>query len=172
MFRLPCLFVLLAVSSLLQAEPVYFLVAEKPGSLFHFDSYVLPISDPAGIQHARDLIRLGPIAGNTIVFAKIAPGSDGINRDYLKPGAPLWNWHVTEFEGFDTLGIELLDGWPTYVGDDVPSWMANTGGHIGFWSYTVVGELTGIPEVSSLGLVMMGLLGLAAIYLRKRIARL
>jgi hypothetical protein len=117
----------------------HFLVAEIEPS--HYDSYVLPLQDPAAVAHARELIRVGPSAGEPIVVARIAPGADGINRDFLAPGSPPWSWHVTNFEGFADNTIEILDGWPSYVESDVEGWMANTGGYIGFWSYTVVAEL-------------------------------
>jgi hypothetical protein len=71
---------------------------------------------------------------------------------------------VTEFEGFFDLGIELYDGWPTYVESDVPGWMDNTDGHIGFWSYTVVAELPSVPEPPTIALAAAALafLGLFA----------
>src|SRR5262245_6634005 len=86
----------LARESETRAAPVQFLVSEI-GEPVHHDSYVLPLSDPAAIAHARDLIRIGPSAGETIVVAAIAAGSDGINRNYLALGAPQWSWHVSEF---------------------------------------------------------------------------
>jgi hypothetical protein len=124
----------------LEAGVVRFLVGES-GSAFHNDSYVLPLSAPADINHARKLIAMGPSAGAAIAVANIAKGGNGINRDYLATGAPAWSWHVTSFEGFADFTVEILDGWPTYVESDVDGWIANTGGQIGFWQYTVVAEL-------------------------------
>jgi hypothetical protein len=121
-------------------ETIRFVVAEVEP--FHGDSYVLPLSDPSAIAHARQLIAQGRDAGPSIVSAKIAKGANGINRDVLAGGAPVWSWHVTEFEGFYDNTIEILDGWPTYVEGDVDGWIANTnGGYIGFWTYTVTAEL-------------------------------
>jgi hypothetical protein len=126
---------------------VYFQVAELPGHVGHDGSFILPLSNPIDIAHARDLISLGPEeAGETIAFADIAAGSDGINRDLLADDQRLWSWHVTQFDGFGDSGIELLDGWPSFVEQDVPTWIKNTGGKIGFWNYTVVSELPAIPE--------------------------
>jgi hypothetical protein len=121
----------------------YFLVAERPGQAAHGDSFVVPISDPAQINHARDLIAQGPAtAGAPILFADIAAGSgDGVNRDLRAPDLHEWNWHVTKVNGFGDLGIEILDGWPTYVHDNRDTWLNQTNGQIGFWSYTVVKEL-------------------------------
>jgi hypothetical protein len=123
-----------------QADVVRFLVGEsyKP---FHNDSYVLPLSDSMAIDHARELIAMGPQIGEAIVVAKIAKGANGINRNYFAEEAPPWSWHVTEFESFSDSTIEILDGWPTDVENDVDGWIANTEGKIGFWQYSVVAEL-------------------------------
>lgn len=120
----------------------YFLVAE---GLYapHGDSFVLPLSDPADIAHAKALIRNPDRAGAPIVVAKIAEGSsDGAytNRDLLGGGAP-WSWHVSEFLDFSDFTIEIYDGWPGYVEDNYDEYVSNTNGIIGFWSYTIVREV-------------------------------
>ncbi len=150
------------------AETRYYQIAEWPGQEHHFDSYILPLSDPGDMTHAQALIDQGPAgAGAAIVIAKISPGSDGINVDLNQPGHPSWSWHVTEFVEFADMSIELYDGWPQFVESDVPGWMANTNGTIGFWSYTVVADVTNqIPEPASLAL-----LGCAAVCLLNRRAR-
>jgi hypothetical protein len=79
--------------------------------------------------------------GFMIVFARIEAGADGINRNVNAPGMPLWSWHVVEFVRFDTAAIELCDGSPTFVEQNVEGWIAATGGSICFWAYTVVAEL-------------------------------
>jgi hypothetical protein len=112
------LLVVCAACAWSRAETVYFLVAELPGQETHGDSYVLPLSDPAQIVHARDLIARGPfVAGEFIVMADIAAGADGINRDLLAAGDPKppWSWHVTNVEGFVDITAELFDSWPTFV---------------------------------------------------------
>jgi hypothetical protein len=43
-----------------QSETIRFLVAEVPSRATRYDSYVLPLHDAAAIEHARELIRLGP----------------------------------------------------------------------------------------------------------------
>jgi hypothetical protein len=136
--------------SVARAGLTYFQVAETPGATAHGDSFVVGIGAAADVAHARDLIARGPeAAGAPILFADVAPGADGINRDLFAPGRPAWDWHVTNVTGFGDVGIELLDGWPTFVNADVDGWMRNTGGpggdggKIGFWSYTVVKELPG-----------------------------
>jgi hypothetical protein len=143
-----------------RAEFISFLIAERPGRITHGDSFVLRLNNPAEIAHARELIAAGPDVGGAIILARIAPGADGINRDDRAPGAPQWSWHVTEFLGFADASIEVYDGWPTFVERDVPGWMANTGGTIGFWNYTVVAELSSVPEPSGLVLFGTGATGL------------
>jgi GNAT superfamily N-acetyltransferase len=141
------------------AAPTEFLVAERPGHEVHGDSYVLVLSEQADIDHARDLIVKGASAGATIAVVRIAAGADGRNRDVRAPGEPLWSWHQTAFEGFADFAIELCDGWPGYVEEDVERWIANTGGTICFWSYTAVEEL---PEPGAPGIAAGAALLLAA----------
>jgi hypothetical protein len=126
------------------AETVRFVVGRPPGlpPEFYFDSYVLPLSEPEDIAHARDLIEFGPAAGATIAVAAIAAGGDGINRNSFALFAPEWSWHVTDFLGFADITAEILDGWPTGVELYPEFWIGPSGqGTIGFWSYTVVAEL-------------------------------
>jgi hypothetical protein len=155
-----------------RADVVHFLVAERPDQAAHHDSFVLPLDDPEAIAHARALITQGPEIGRPIVHARIAAGADGVNRDYLAPGAPEWSWHVTDFLDFADLTVEILDGWPGYVEGDVPGWIANTGGEIGFWGYTVTAELPVVPEPGALELGAIGGLALlACAYTRRRLGR-
>jgi hypothetical protein len=130
-------------------QTAHFLVAERPEFAVHGDSYVLPLVDPAAIDHARALITAPPGDLSSIVVARIASGADGVNRDQLASGAPAWSWHVTEFLEFADFTAEILDGWPTFVEEDVDGWIANTGGLIGFWNYTVIAELPVVPEPAS-----------------------
>lgn len=138
---------MLAVCAPARAGTSYFLVAEKPGQVFHHDSFVLPLTQSADVSHARDLIAEGPDkAGASIVVADIAAGADGINRDLLSSNQRPWSWHITQFKNFADFGIEILDGWPSFVEQDVPGWIKNTRGSIGFWNYTVVRELKDYPS--------------------------
>ncbi len=132
------------------AQTNYFLVAELSSVKAHQDSFVVPLTDPLQTAHARVLIAKGPQAGGTILFADIAAGADGINRNWLQPDARPWSWHVVRVTGFGDFGIELLDGWPGLVEQNVAGWMQNTSGHIGFWSYTVVAELPYSPQIGTI----------------------
>jgi hypothetical protein len=135
------------------AVPVEFLIAELPDHEVHGDSYVLVLQEPADIDHARALIEKGPAAGAAIAVVRIAAGADGRNRNVRASGQPLWSWHQTSFEGFGDFAIELCDGWPGYVEQDVDRWIANTDGTICFWSYTVVEELPepGVALATAIG---------------------
>jgi hypothetical protein len=163
--------VTLAAAGAARAATVNFVVAERPEVRVLGDSYVLPLDADTDIAHARDLIARGPdAAGAAIVFAEISAGADGINRNVLAPGQPLWDWHVSGFEGFGDIGIELTDGNPTQVGDDVQGWIVNTRrseeettGHIGFWNYTVVAELPVTPTVPLPAALPVGAAGLVVI---------
>lgn len=125
------------LSSAVCAETVYFLVAEM--SPYYHDSYVLPLTDPCDITHARNLIEYGPGIGGALVVASIDhwDPNNGINtnREYLQPGVPAWSWYVTEFMGFAELSAEVCDGWPGLTE------LGSGAGQICFWSYTVVAEL-------------------------------
>ena len=153
-----------------RAGTVLFVVAERPGAVEQGDSFVLPLSVDSDIAHARDLIARGPDdAGAPIVFAEVSAGADGINRDVLAPGGPAWSWHVSAFEGFGDIGIELIDGNPTLLEEDVAGWILNTRrdeseatGHIGFWNYTVVAELDA-PAVPVPVAIPTGLVGMLAV---------
>ncbi|PYJ56874.1 MAG: hypothetical protein DME24_20965 [Verrucomicrobia bacterium] len=136
---------------IVSAETIYFLVAEPPGRPLGNDSYVLPLSKQEDIDHARYLISLGQsvFLGShaALVVAKVGPGKDGINRDYVDHRFPEWSWHVVEFRGFGDRTIEVLDGAPSYVENDPDWYLGNDGrqGLIGFWNYTVVRELGPMP---------------------------
>jgi hypothetical protein len=121
---------------------IRFVVAEWPGQEFHHDAYTLILSEPDDVAHARRLIAEGPSAGSPIVYARIAVGADGINRNWRAPGAPAWSWHVVEFYDFAESTAEIFDYWPGGIEMDPQGWVdGGTKGGIGFWTYTVVEEL-------------------------------
>jgi hypothetical protein len=146
------------------AAPIAFLVAEPPGSVFHGDSYVLVLEADADIAHARALVAAAPLPAATIAVATIAEGADGVNRDHRAAGAPAWSWHLTAFTEFAESTIELCDGWPGFVEEDVATWIENTEGTICFWTYTVVEEL---PEPGAPALLAAGAALLLALRLKR-----
>lgn len=124
---------------------VWFVVAER-NTVVHGDSYLLPLRDPAHVAQARQLLAEGPGGSvGSIANVRIAKGADGYNRNIRAAGAPLWNWHVTEFEGFSDIAIELCDGWPSFIEENVDAFIANTNNQVCFWSYTIVEELAAAP---------------------------
>jgi hypothetical protein len=142
--RLTSLLLMSLVATTARAETVWFVMAEVQE--FHGDSFLLPLSDPEHIAQARARLAQGAASGvGSIASARIAAGADGLNRDVRAPGAPLWSWHVTAFDGFADATIELCDGWPTFVERDPVAFIRNTGGAICFWSYQLVAELPAAP---------------------------
>lgn len=84
----------------LHADTVYFLCFERPDQKNDLTSFVLPLTRPEDIEHARR-IASGEFDGTCchmpIPVVRIARGRDGINRNLLAVGAPQWSWHVAEF---------------------------------------------------------------------------
>ena len=135
---------LLATAAAATPATVWFVVAETQPD--HGDSFLLPLTDPAHIADARALVASGSGHGvRSIVAATIAAGGDGFNRDVLREGQPPWSWHVSGFHGFFDIAIELCDGWPGFIEEDVAAFIANTSGQVCFWGYTVVAELEQAP---------------------------
>ena len=139
---------LLAGSPVAAQETVWFVVAENPIiQIAHGDSYLLPLSRPEDIADARRRIAEGPDSGvGSIATVTIAAGGDGFNRDVRGAGTPAWSWHVIGFGGFGDFAIELCDGWPTFVEQDVQAFIANTAGEMCLWDYSVVAELDAPPD--------------------------
>lgn len=91
----------------------YFLVAER--SEVHADSYVLPLTDAADIEHALNLMEDPEAAGAPIVMARIAKGPGSPQNRNLAGDGAAWSWHVEEFLGFADFSAEIYDGWPGYL---------------------------------------------------------
>ena len=105
---------LVGIVSAVHAETVYFLLSERRAP--QVESYVLPLRKPEHIAEARRQLAGIEQAYRQFAAARIAKGADGINRNYLAPGAPPWSWHVTEFIGFyDGISHGRRDGEPSDV---------------------------------------------------------
>jgi hypothetical protein len=98
------------------ADAVHFVVG--PIGYTFTNSYILPLSNPEDIQTARKWVATGEGLSNSdyldvwdyAPWQRIRLGSDGINRDVLQPGQPLWSWHV---EAFTQWGPStFVPGWP------------------------------------------------------------
>lgn len=124
-------------------EPTWFVVGPRDGS--SAEGFLLPLTQSDAIAAARSAIAAGAAAEGGIVVASVAAGADGRNRDPFAPGTPPWSWHVREFQQFADLTIELCDGSPGLLEDDVAGFLRNTGGTICFWNYRVVAELPSAP---------------------------
>lgn len=130
-----CLLVSVIGGQTARAETVYFVVGEVYP--YWGDSYILPLSNPMDIAHARYLIEYGPNMPENIVVAEIEYTNPmGINRNFYFEGKPAWSWQVSNFISFADITAEILDGSPTQVEEGIFS-----GGVIGFWNYTVTQEL-------------------------------
>ena len=150
------------------AQTAVFVVSEIGSPCVHCDSFLLPLSNPEDIADARALVENGPSGrvGSIPVLA-ITAGPDGLNRDVLANGEPLWDWHVSGFVGFADFTIELCDGWPGFIESDPAAFIANTGGQFCPWSYSVTAELAPpptIPSSSSWTAFVLGLLLLSLAY--------
>ncbi len=125
---------------------VYFMVTEYP-NVNRGDSYILPLTDPDHIQTARDIITNPQDSPDRIAVARIERQPDNLlikNKDLLQDIT--WSWHIVEFQGFAGSTIEIIDGSPTTVEEDIGFWFQNTAnssdfGTIGFWGYTVTKEV-------------------------------
>ena len=130
-------------------QPIYFLVGPVLRASDHNDSYVVSISKPEDIEHARYLIKSGAALGHqadeATVVARVTRGSDGVNRDYLDPTFREWSWHVIEFLGFADYVAEVLDGTPTLLEAEIKTRVSTEPFNIGFNSHTIVRELGPAP---------------------------
>jgi len=124
---------------------VYFLVSCPEGAPEPVpNSYVLPLTEPDDIAHARALIDDPVQAGRPIALARIARGpSDGIhvNRN-LSEGRSAWPWHCTGDVEFVDTTAEIYDVPIEYVAENLDQWFREVGPFIAPWALTVTRELT------------------------------
>ena len=123
---------------------IYFQVSETGTNKIHNDSYILPIakSDTSNLRIARALINEFENTTTRIIVGKIKKGKaqcDFLNKDLV--GGKIWSWHVSEFNGFAELSTEVCDAWPTYIENNLDTWISELDGDICFWGYTVTKEI-------------------------------
>lgn len=116
-------------------EAAYFEVRSKDNM---GDSFIAKISDPALIEEARKQIANPSL--EKILFAKIAKGHSGTNRNWSKKEKPFWSWSISEVTNINDLASTSCNGLPQAVEDRVDTWVKNPG-RICFWSYRIRREL-------------------------------
>ncbi len=118
----------------------YFRMSNKDLS----QSYVVGLTDPKMIRQAREQIQQpidqGPWIPRILV-AEIDFGSQQENRDFSKPGAPLWSWGIKRVFNFAQLAHQDCDGSPEMIEELLNPWK-EFGGVICFWNYRVVEEIS------------------------------
>lgn len=95
-----------------------------------WESYVFSTTSIELISEIRDRI-----AHNWPVMplVRIAPGSDGINRNLVARGSPLWNWHVVDVLDLDLIEIQVVGPKPyretplSVIDADVEGFIASVG---------------------------------------------
>ena len=116
--------------------------------------YIAPASDPEMIEAFRRSIRVWRQGGIEAIIAEDVPTrvhanaervGDGLNRDYSLPGAPAWNWHVTNVNELIGNGflLDCLDGNPVGMEAGASGCYNSTidALQICFWNYGPIGEL-------------------------------
>ena len=132
----------------LVTEVTFFKVGETDST--HGESFILALEKTEDIEKARSIINDPENAAEKIISAKIVPqkGDEEYKNQDLNDGT-IWSWRIEEFQGFSFNTIEILDGWPGYIEEDLNRWFLNTSGDtthgfIGFWGYTIIEEIN--PE--------------------------
>lgn len=124
----------------------YFLVGEK--SAVHQDSYVIRTDDPARLTEIRSWLAK-PLAERPLVLTdikKTGNSPSAWNKDLVTKGR-IWNWEPAGEPSLVDFTIEIYDGWPVYVQENLEEWIRITqtgsgNGRIGFWNYTLIREVT------------------------------
>ncbi|MFV1885137.1 MAG: hypothetical protein ACMZ7B_11665 [Balneola sp.] len=127
------------------SEYTFFKIAENNSPTS--ESFILALTDSSQIEHARKIISDPDNTTDRIILAKIVAQNgleDYQNIDVNNKIA--WSWRIDEFIGFVFTTIEIYDGWPGYIEEDLQRWFQNTSdepnsGIIGFWGFSVVEEI-------------------------------
>lgn len=102
------------------------------------DSFIVKISNAEMILQARAQIANPNL--EKIIFAKIARGHAGFNRNWSKKDRAFWSWSTTEVTAIADLASTSCNGIPQAVEDRVDFWTQNPG-RICFWSYRIKREI-------------------------------
>ena len=123
------------------SDPIYFLLGETPPPKYN-DSFVLPLTNDTDIAYARRILA-EPWNNDLhrLVVATIAPGADGVNRNYYALGAPEWSWHVAALAGFGDGIPPEISASPTLIEWDPVRYISKFGAMAGFINYKLVAEL-------------------------------
>jgi hypothetical protein len=129
----------LATGQLLLAgtNTIYFLATEIGQQ--NYDSFALPLDRPEDIALARQIVANPSSVAAKAPAVRVAPGGDGINRNYVVAGAPAWSWRVVEFYGFVQGAIQSTA--PTSLEADVKRNIELYGDRYAFLFHTVTAEL-------------------------------
>ncbi len=102
------------------------------------DSFIVKITDEKMKTAAR--AQISDPSLEKIIFAKVAKGHAGFNRNWSKKDRAFWSWSATEVTAIADLASTSCNGFPQAVEDRVNSWIKNPG-RICFWSYRIRREL-------------------------------
>jgi hypothetical protein len=96
-----------------QLNAATFVVVPNPAQLpavKYVESYAFSTTSETMITAIRARIASGQQVSPMV---RIAAGADSVNRNYLAPGAPAWDWHVTEVIDLDVYRIPEIYNEPT-----------------------------------------------------------
>lgn len=150
----------------LQAETVYFLAGGATlESAPRSQAYVVPVSDPAMIAQARQILADRPnryASTNWRLRVRIAAGADGLNKNFFSPDRTVWNWHATEFIRFvfvdygasgpggpgtgdptapPDLPERSYSASPRDISENAAGFIAQYGDVIELWGYSLMAEI-------------------------------
>ena len=107
-------------------------------------SYVVALSDPSLIAQAEEQIRKPWEISYLprILFARVAFGHGGFNRDFSSKWKAPWSWHVAEVFRFGDFGSQACDGNPEALEQSLMGWSPDGQGIICFWDFRIVEEIS------------------------------
>jgi len=99
--------------------------------------FTVATDDPQLIQRCRDQLALPPSQRTLHVDGRLAAGHGGFNLG--------WSWHLDP-DAWDLVeaSVELCDGTPSFVEDDLPYWLENVASFCP-WSSTIAAEVAPYP---------------------------